>query len=341
MPAVLPGTTVACAAAWSSAAKDAELLLLGHQVAVLRRQATRPPVDWADRARLAGLARLPPALPGWHGLFVRPETLLAGIGSWSGAAGASHTGAAVQQPRGRSGPWCCEWSRRTRPGATAASTASCACLATGSGPGRYGPFCAAPVSTPHPSGRRHLAAVPFAPRPRARWPSTAPPWTPCSCGGWMSGCAPDRDPPGPGARGHTWSGGAWVARQARNLMLRLQEGSSRCRLVVGDRATKFPATFDGSLPLKGSRCCARRCGRRRPTPTPSDGSAPSGVRCWTGCAASDADSCSRCWPSTPITTTCTVRILPWDRCRHLAWGFRCRHGGWEHRRARSPRWADP
>jgi hypothetical protein len=77
------------------------------------------------------------------------------------------------------------------------------------------------------------------------------------------------------------------------------------------------------------------------TPTPSDGSTPSGVRCWTGCAASDADSCSRCWPSTPITTTCTVRVLPWDRCRHLAWGFRCRHGGWEHRRARSPRWADP
>jgi hypothetical protein len=59
----------------NSAAKDAELLVLRHEVAVLRRQVTRPPVDWADRAVLAGLAWLVPR-PSWNGLFVRPETLL-------------------------------------------------------------------------------------------------------------------------------------------------------------------------------------------------------------------------------------------------------------------------
>jgi hypothetical protein len=62
----------------SSASKNAEILILRHEVAVPRCGNPRPRIDWGDRALLAALAQIPPkalrahrivtpaTLPRWH-----------------------------------------------------------------------------------------------------------------------------------------------------------------------------------------------------------------------------------------------------------------------------------
>ena len=60
----------------SDASKDVEILVLGHEVAVLRRQVARLNPDWADRAVTAALARLLPRHLRLHRV-VTPGTLLA------------------------------------------------------------------------------------------------------------------------------------------------------------------------------------------------------------------------------------------------------------------------
>jgi hypothetical protein len=60
----------------SDASKDVEILVLRHEVAVLRRQVTGPKPDWADRAVITAMTRLLPKCLRLHRI-VTPGTLLA------------------------------------------------------------------------------------------------------------------------------------------------------------------------------------------------------------------------------------------------------------------------
>src|SRR2546426_1657157 len=108
----------------SERAKELEILVLRHELQVLRRQVGRPRVRSADRVLLAALGQLlprrrrrsflvqPATLLRWHRELVRRR--------WTMRAGAR---ADRRWPRSRNS-WFCVWRRRTRAGDTSASRAS-------------------------------------------------------------------------------------------------------------------------------------------------------------------------------------------------------------------------
>jgi hypothetical protein len=128
--------------ALSDAAEDAEILVPGHEVAVLRRQVVCPRPDWGDRAMLAALA---------------PK----GRWTYPNAPGG-------RRSRPKSVHWWSNWRGPTRARVTGASRVNCSDWDTGWGrhdpphPGRRWAWASSSASVPD------MAAIPG--RPGIRHP---------------------------------------------------------------------------------------------------------------------------------------------------------------------------
>ncbi|WP_327010735.1 integrase core domain-containing protein [Dactylosporangium sp. NBC_01737] len=226
-------------------AKDVELLVLRHQVAVLRRQVHRPDLQPADRVVLAALSRLLPR-PQWSAFFVTPATLL----RWHRQLIARH--------------WTCPHTRPGRPPVDPELRDLVLRLAADNptwGHRRVqGELARLGYRTAASTVWKLLHQAGVDPAPRRSGPTwqqflTAQAHTILACDFFTVDTVllkqiyvlffielATRQVHIAGVTAHQTS--AWVTRQARNLLMNLGQHTDRLHFLLRDRDTKFTAAFD-------------------------------------------------------------------------------------------------
>src|ERR1039458_5498072 len=148
--------------------KDAEILVLRQQLAVLRRQIARPRLSWSDRALIASLARLVPR-ERWASFLVTPETIL----RWHRALVRRHWTYPHRVGRPSLPDETVELIRRlarTPAGATSASSGNFESSASMSLKPASPASSAVTALDPRPGELGPAGASSSAPRPKASWP---------------------------------------------------------------------------------------------------------------------------------------------------------------------------
>jgi hypothetical protein len=289
-------------------AKEVEILVLRHQLAVLRRQVARPELGPADRALLAGLSRVLPRRR-WPTFFVRPETLL----GWHRRLVTRRWTYCQERGRPRKGDGLRElvkrlaaenptWGYRRiagelrRLGITVAPSTVWAILKdAGIDPAprrtgmtwaaflrsHAGSILACDFFTVETARLRRLYVLFFIELQTRR----------VHFGGVTANPS-----------------GAWTTQQARNLAMTLEEGAGRFRFLIHDRDTKFSGSFDEVFTTEGMKVI------RTPVRAPQANAIAE--RFVARCAASALIGCSRCpgdtlrprCGSSQTITTATVLI---------------------------------